>query len=182
MRVSRYRGEANLKELVGRLYRMDADDPAAAEAAAGLVEANRHLNLSSRTLAKAVDDGALIAVPELGGRFDGRSSVPMPSIASQVVHARAAEVLERIAADEEADDEREFEEVKAVEALLDSPEFKDAAGAPELGVQTEKIRARIDERRERLRTVHDRRGRMIEDARKMADALAARIDASARDR
>ena len=35
MRVSRYHGEKNLKELVARLYRLDADDPAAAEAAAG---------------------------------------------------------------------------------------------------------------------------------------------------
>ena len=183
MRVSRYRGEKNLKELVDRLYRLDEGDPATAEATAGLVEANRHLKLRSRTLAKAVDEGTLLAVPELGGRFDGRSSVPVPSTAVQVVRARAAEVLDRFARDEETGAGGERGEIDAVAALIASPEFKRAAAEnPELARQAKKMRARIDERRERLGVVQQRRRRMIDDAAKAADALAERIDTAARDR
>jgi hypothetical protein len=182
MRVSRYQGEKNLKALVARLYRLDADDPAATEAAAGLVEANRHLKLRSRTLDKAVDEGALIAVPELAGTFDGRSSSPVPSTAAQVTRARAIEVLDGLGRDEEIGTAREIAEVDAVVAVLGSPEFKEAAGNnPELAKQAEKIQARIDERRERIGVVQQRRRRTMEDARKMVDALAERIDAMARD-
>lgn len=183
MRVSRYHGEKNLKELVARLYRLDADDPAAAEAAAGLVEANRHLKLRSRTLDKAVDEGTLIAVPELAGWFDGRSSVPMPSTAAQVVRARAIEVLDRLGKDEEVDALGESAELDVVVALLGSAEFKDAAAAnAELAGQAKRMQARIDERRDRIGVVYQRRRRALEDARKTVDATVERIDSSARDR
>lgn len=182
MRVSRYQGEKNIKALVARLYRIDADDPAATEAAAGLVEANRHLKLRSRTLDKAVDEGALIAVPELAGKFDGRSSSPVPSTAAQVVRARAIEALDRIDRDDQIDARRESAELDVGVALLGSPEFKEAAGNnPELAKEAEKMQARIDERRQRIGVVQQRRRRTMEDARKMVDVLAERIDAAARD-
>jgi hypothetical protein len=182
MRVSRYRGDKNLRDLVDRLYSLGDEGPTRAEATEALVAANRHLPLRSRTLSRSVDDGAFIAVPELTGAFDGRSSAPIPSAAVQVIRARATEILDTIGGDLEREAGRESQEIDTLAALLESEEFKAATretpGLAKLGKQ---LGARVSERRERLAVVKERRGRALEDARTQIAELAEAIDVRARD-
>jgi hypothetical protein len=181
MRVSRYRGDKNLRELVDRLYSLSDDGPSRSEAADRLVEANRHLPLRSRTLSRSVDEGAFIVVPELAGAFDGRSSAPLPSTAAQVIRARATDALDAIAGQLERDAGRETQEIDTVAGLLESEQFKAATrenpGLAKLGKQ---VASRVRERRERLAVVQQRRGQALEDARSQIAELTGVIDTRAR--
>ena len=108
----------------------------------------------------------------------------MPSTAAQARSVtRAIEVLDRLGKDEEADALGEFAELDVVVALLGSAEFKDAAvSTPSSPARLKRMQARIDERRDRIGVVYQRRRRALEDARKTVDAIVERIDSSARDR
>ena len=182
MRVSRYRGDKNLRELVDRLYSLGDAGPTRTEAADALVEANQHLPLRSRTLSRSVDEGAFIAVPELAGAFDGRSSAAIPSAAAQVIRARATDLLDVIGGELERDAGRESQEIDTVAALLESEAFQAATREdPGLAKLGKTVGARVDERRQRLEVVAQRRQMALVDARKAIVDLTEAIDARARD-
>lgn len=173
MRVARYQGEKNLTGLAKRLYRVDAAGHPPDEAAPALEEANRHLELSGRGLAKRVPPGTMIAVPELEGAYDRRSSQPRITIAASVLRARALDVLSRAAVDGEARDERESVDIDALEKTVRSDEFAELVRSNDrLREKARAIQTSIDERRERLDFVRERRAQALRDARERIEQLA----------
>jgi hypothetical protein len=175
MRVARYRGEKNLQQLATRLYRLDASGAPPAEAAPALAEANQQLPLGSRSLAKEIPAGTLLAVPELDGAFDGRSSVPRTLLAAQVLRIRALDVLARAAADAEDGDAREAADIDALTTTIESEEFAELAKSSEaLAATAASIHESIGERRAQLATVKESRARALADARVRLDELAGR--------
>jgi hypothetical protein len=164
MRVTRFRGEGSLKELVDRLYQIDEGGPSQTAAAASLIEANRHLPLQSHDLASAVPKGTMVAVPELEATRPGRTTKPLREAAAKAALARATTALGQLSAAWDADSDRAATELKATHALIGSKEFKEAAKRdPQVAAQLEEIGSaaqaeldRIEHRRERQRQVLER--------------------------
>lgn len=176
MRVTRFQGEASLKELVARLYNLGPDGPTPAAAATALAEANRHLPLRSRSLAASVPEGTILAVPELSGAADVASSAPVQGVAARVIRARATALLDRVAADFQATSGRDADELTALATLIESRQWKAAAKKDDtIAAAVKQVGAAIDDRRARLDAVDGVHRRTLEHARRAVDRLAGSV-------
>jgi hypothetical protein len=174
MRVTRFRGEASLKELVDRLYQIDEGGPSQTAAAASLIEANRHLPLQSHDLSKAMPKGTMIAVPELEATRPGRTTTPLRDAAAKAAQARAAAALEQLAAALDADNDRAVAELKATDALISSEEFHAAAREdPQVAAQLEEIGTAAHAEMDRIDRQRQRQRHVLDQARSASDRLAA---------
>jgi hypothetical protein len=174
MRVTRFRGEGSLKELVDRLYQIDAGGPSQSAAATSLIEANRHLPLQSHDLAKAMPKGTMIAVPELDATRPGRTTTPLREAAAKAAQARAATALEQLAVALGADDDRAVAELKATDALIGSKEFRAAAKEdPQVAAQLDEIGKAAQVEMDRIERQRQRQRQVLDQARAASDRLAA---------
>lgn len=128
MRVTRFEGEKNLQELVGRLYAVDDPEARTADVAAALADANPSLPLrGSGALSKAIEPGTLIAVPDIEGARLTDVSQPVDSSFGQAILERTRGAIEQALSALEADREASVAEVKATLDLIGSKSFKAAA-------------------------------------------------------
>lgn len=174
MRVTRFRGEGSLKELVDRLFQIDEGGPSQSAAAARLIEANRHLPLQSHDLSKAMPKGTMIAVPELEATRPGRTTTPLREAAAKAAQARAATALDQLSAALEADNDRAIAELKATHALIGSSDFQAAAREnAQVAAQLDEIGTAVQAELDRIDRQRQRQGQVLEQARVASDRLAA---------
>jgi hypothetical protein len=174
MRVTRFRGEGSLKDLVDRLYQIDEGGPSQTAAAASLIEANRHLPLQSHDLAKAIPKGTMIAVPELDATRPGRTTSPLREAAAKAAQARAVAALDQLTAALEASHDQVLAELKATDALIDSGEFREAAARDaSVAAQLDEIRTAAQAQYERIERQRQRERQVLDQARAASDRLAA---------
>jgi hypothetical protein len=177
MRVAQYRNDKSLHDLVNRLYRLTENDPARADAEAALLAANPHLPLQTESLAQAIKLGTVIAVPEIEGRVDKRSSASLPAFAARSLHTQAVAVLDTIQRGVDADSAAQAARADETARLIASREFKAAARNPEIAKRLATAKARIEERRTRVQAVQAMRKQALDDARQRLDALVGVVEA-----
>jgi hypothetical protein len=174
MRVTRFRGEDSLKELVDRLYRIDQGGPSQSAAATRLIEANRHLPLQSHDLAKAIPKGTMIAVPEIEKTRPGRTTEMLQQAAAKAALARAAAAIDQLTAALDADDERSVVELRATDELIRSKKFRAAAREDEqVAAELNGIKAAAKVELDRLDRRRQRRQGVVKRASAASEALAA---------
>jgi hypothetical protein len=173
MRVTRFRGEQNVRDLVARLYQIDDGGPSASALGTELAEANRHLPMRSRALADAIPKGTLIAVPDVEGTRPGRTTIALREAAADAVQERATALLARVTEEIAADHERRRAELRASKAQLGSKAFVEAAK------EDKRLKRRfaeaihdIDGQLERLEGIREKRERAVAAAGEANDRLA----------
>lgn len=167
MRVTRFRGEGSVRDLVARLYDIDEGGPSQTELGTQLAEANRHLPMRSRSLSTAIPKGTLIAVPDVEDTRPGRTTLALRDAAAKAAQVRATAALERLAQGLAAEDERTRADLGAARATLTSKEFVAAAR------KDKSIKAGLADAREQI----DRQVKGLDTARQSQE----RILAAARD-
>jgi hypothetical protein len=126
MRVTKFQGERNLTELVGRIFDLDRSTVGPREIAAAVADANPELNLKGGALATRLTTGELIAVPEIDGAVTTRAAQPLSREAVRAVLRETAEALKTLPEAVTADADIARADQDATSAALSSTAFRRA--------------------------------------------------------